>query len=204
MGKSVNIDLLIKRGVITQDQVSRAKEEVNKTGLPIEKALERLGFISESDIIKTIADSINIPFIDLSDYLIDPEVIKLIPESTAKKFKAVPLFKIGDSLTVAMSDPQDVVALDEIRIKSGMSVIEPVMSTADMINKVIDQYYGAVGSAKELMEGMTVEKMESKAKSGKGLAEIAEEAPVIKLVNLIISGAVKDRASDIHLSLIHI
>jgi type IV pilus assembly protein PilB len=198
MGRSIDIDLLVKKGVITQDQVVRAREEVNKTGLPIEKALERLGFISEADIIKTIADSINIPFIDLSDYLIDPEVIKLIPEATAKKFKAVPLFKIGDSLTVAMCDPQDVVALDEIRMKSGIGVIDPVMSTADMINKVIDQYYGAVGSAKELMEGLTPEKMESKAKSGKGLAEIAEEAPVVKLVNLIISGAVKDRASDIH------
>jgi len=198
MPKKSNIDLLIKKGILTEDQVNRAKEEANKTGLPVEKTLEKLGFISQNDISVAVADSLGVPFMDLTDYLIDGEVIKLIPEAVAKKHKAVPLFKIGDSLTVAMSDPQDVAALDEIRIKSKMGTIEAVLSTPDMIQKTIDQYYGAIGDAKELVKGLTKEKLEASAKGARGLAEVAEEAPVVKLVNLIIVQAVKDRASDIH------
>ncbi|MFA6349448.1 MAG: type II secretion system ATPase GspE [Candidatus Omnitrophota bacterium] len=199
MSNKINSDLLIKRGIITQDQVNKAKEEAAKTGMTTEKALEKLGFISEVDIANVYADSLGIPFIDLSDYLIDPEVVKLVPEAVASKYKAVPLFKIGNSLTVAMADPEDVAALDEIRIKSKFDTVEPVLATRDMIQNVIDQYYGAIGSAEELVKGMTKEKMETSAKSTKGLAAAAEEAPVIKLVNLIIMQAVKDKASDIHI-----
>jgi len=198
MSKRRSVDLLLEKGIITQEQFNVAKDEVAKTGLPIERALEKLGFISEVDIASTVADSLGVPFIDLTDYLIDSEVIKLVPEAVAKKYKAVPLFKIGDSLTVAMVDPEDVLAIDEVRMKSKVGTVEPVLSTEDMIHKVIDQYYGSLGSAAELVKGMTKEKMESSAKQAKGLSGIAEEAPVIKLVNLIIMQAVKDKASDIH------
>lgn len=199
MSSRVSADLLIKKGIITEGQINKAKEEAMKTGMTTEKALEKLGFISEVDIATVYADSLGIPFIDLSDYLIDPEVIKLVPEAVANKYKAVPLFKIGNSLTVAMADPEDIAALDEIRIKSKFDIVEPVLSTPDMIQGVIDQYYGAIGSAEELVKGMTKEKMDASAKSVKGLAGAAEEAPVIKLVNLIILQAVKDKASDVHI-----
>ncbi len=199
MSSKINTDLLIKKGIITQDQINKAKEEAMKTGMTTEKALEKLGFISEVDIATVYADSLGIPFIDLSDYLIDPEVIKLVPEAVASKYKTVPLFKIGNSLTVAMSDPEDVADLDEVRKKSNFDTVEPVLSTLDMIQSIIDQYYGAIGSAEELVKGMTKEKMDASAKSIKGLAGVAEEAPVIKLVNLIILQAVKDKASDIHI-----
>jgi len=199
MSSRVSADLLIKKGIITEGQINKAKEEAMKTGMTTEKALEKLGFISEVDIAVVYADSLGIPFIDLSDYLIDPEVIKLVPEAVANKYKAVPLFKIGNSLTVAMADPEDIAALDEIRIKSKFDIVEPVLSTPDMIQGVIDQYYGAIGSAEELVKGMTKEKMDASAKSVKGLAGAAEEAPVIKLVNLIILQAVKDKASDVHI-----
>ncbi|MFH1442230.1 MAG: type II secretion system ATPase GspE [Candidatus Omnitrophota bacterium] len=199
MANKADIDLLLKKGIITQEQVDKAREETAKTGITIEKALEKLGFISEVDIAKVFADQLEIPFIDLTGYLIDPEVIKLLPESTAKKFKAVPLFKIADSLTVAMADPQDIFAVDEIREKSQVNAIDLVLSTPEMIQKVIDQYYGALGDAKELVKDLTVEKMEASLKGVKTLEGMAEEAPIIKLVNLIIMQAVKDKASDIHI-----
>jgi len=199
MVRKTNIDLLIKKGVITQDQVAKAKEEAGKTGLTIEKALEKLGFISEVDIAQIMAESMGVPFMDLSDYLIDSEVVKLVPEVIAKKYKAVPLFKVGDSLTVAMVDPHDVAAIDEITRRSKVGAIEPVLSTEEMIQSAIDQYYGAIGSAEEIIKGLTKEKLEKKARGAKGLAEVAGDAPVIKLVNLIITQAVKDRASDIHI-----
>lgn len=198
MSKASNIDLLIKKGVISCEQLARAKEEVGKTGIPIETALEKLGFISEVDTAKAVAESIGVPFMNLDDYLIDSEVIKLVPEATAKKFKAVPLFKIGGSLTVAMVDPRDIVAIDEIRAKSNISAIEPVLSTPEMIQHVIEQYYAAHGDIKELADNLTPEKLAEKVRSPKGLTEALEDAPVIKIVNLIMTQAVKDRASDIH------
>ncbi|MBM3252386.1 MAG: type II secretion system protein GspE, partial [Candidatus Omnitrophica bacterium] len=199
MVRKTNIDLLIKKGIITQDQLAKAKEEAGKAGLSIEKALDKLGFISEVDIAQIMADSIGVPFMDLSDYLIDSEVIKLVPEATANKYKVVPLFKIGDTLTVAMADPLDVAAIDEIRIKGKVGTVEPVLATEEMIQKAIDQYYGAIGNVEELIKGLTKEKLEAKTRGAQGLLEIAEDAPVIKLVNLIITQAVKDKASDIHI-----
>ncbi|MBM3248610.1 MAG: type II secretion system protein GspE [Candidatus Omnitrophica bacterium] len=196
MVKESRIDLLIKKGIVTPEQLNKAKGEAEKTGIPVERALEKLGFISEVDIAQVLADSMGVPFMDLTDYLIDAEVVKLIPEVVARKYKAMPLFKVGDSLTVAMENPQDIEAIDEIRAKSKMDSIEPVLSTEDMIQKAIDQYYGAFGDTDELIKGLTKDKLE--VKRGKGLAEVAEEAPVIKLVNMFIMQAVKDRASDIH------
>ena len=199
MARKPNIDLLVEKGIITKEQLNKAKEEVRKTGMPTEKALEKLGFISEIDIVRVVAESLGTPFIDLNDYLIDSEVIKLVPENMAKKHKVVPLFKIGNTLTVAMVDPQDITAIDDIRNKSGVEAVDPVLSTPDMIQKVIDQYYGALGSVDSLVEGLTKEKIEKKEKKPEGLAEIAADAPVIKLVNLIIMQAVKDGASDVHI-----
>ncbi|MDI6758202.1 MAG: GspE/PulE family protein [Candidatus Omnitrophota bacterium] len=196
---NANINLLISKGIITQEQVTQAQKEANRLGMPLEKALEHLGFISEADILKTWADFIGVPFMDLTDYLIDPEVIKLIPEELARKFKALPLFKIGNSLTIAIVDPQDIVALDEIRKKSNMAVIEPVLASQGAIAGVIDQYYGAVGDVKRITEDLTEEKLIAQAKGVKDLADIAEEPPVIKLVNLIIVQAVRERSSDIHI-----
>ena len=199
MARKLNINLLVEKGIITKEQLSKANEEVNRNGLSIEKSLEKLGFISEIDIVRAVAESLGTPFMDLDDYLIDPEVIKLVPESLAKKHKAVPLFKIGNTLTVAMVDPQDINVIDDIRKSSGVEAVDPVLSTLDMIQKVIDQYYGALGNVDNIVKGLSKEIIEKKSKESAGLAEIAIDAPVIKLVNLIIMQAVKDGASDIHI-----
>ncbi len=211
---SASVDFLIQEGIITREQLVQGQEEAAKTGLLLEKALERLGFISEVDILKAWAGSIGVPFIDLADYLIDSAIIKFIPEAMAKRFKAMPLFKIGNSLTVAMADPHNIMVLDEIRKSSGIDVIEPMLASPGAIEKMIDQYYGAAGDVKKLIEDLTEEKLSVQAKGPKGLSpfstgaeklvpeglvDITEEAPVIKLVNLIIMQAVKDRASDIHI-----
>jgi type IV pilus assembly protein PilB len=194
-----NIDLLLKKGLITDEQLLKAKDEVNKTGMPIEKALEKLGFISQADIAKVIADSLGVPFMDLDDYLIDPEVTKLVPEALARRFKAVPLFRIGDTLTVAMADPHDIVAVDEITKISRVSAVDTVMSTPQMIQEAIDRYYASLGDVDELIGKLGKGKTDLKDKSDINLSAKSSEPPVIKLVNMLISQAVKDRASDIHI-----
>jgi type IV pilus assembly protein PilB len=190
------VELLRKEGLITEEQLAKAYDETKRTGLSIEKALQKLGFISESDIASARAASLGVPYIDLSDYIIDAELVKLIPESVAKKFRVVPLFKIGHSLTVAMVNPQDIVALDQVRKVSHIDIIDPVLATEDGIQKVLDSYYGVSGSVdgivKFIQEGKILEE------GSKDPAEVAEEAPIIKLVNLLVMESVRQHASDIH------
>src|SRR3989338_5767492 len=113
--KETTVDILLAKGLVSQEQVEKAKEDMKKTGLSLEKTLERLGYITEEDIVNTVAESMRVLYIDLKDYLIDTEVIKLIPEDLARKHKIVPLFKIEDTLTIAMANPRDIMALDEVR-----------------------------------------------------------------------------------------
>ena len=194
------VELLVKKGMITQDQVERAKQEVKRTGLTIENALERLGFITENDTANVKAQALGVPFMDLSSYIIDSALIKLVPEKLAKRFKAVPLFKIGFSLTVAMTDPKDIIALDELRKVSKMDTIEPVLATEKGIQRIFDSYYGVAGSIDEIVKSLDKDLGKDTVVARKDmLKEAAEEAPVIKLVNVMILEAVKDRASDIHI-----
>jgi len=188
------VELLLKQGLIAKEQVDEAKGESQRTGLSLEKSLEKLGFVTKSDIANVRAASLGVPFMDLTDYIIDAELVKLIPERVAKKYMAVPLFKIGQNLTVAMVNPQDIIGLDQIRKVSKMDNIEPVLSTEEGIQRVLDSYYGVAGSADDIIKSI------EKAKTFEtGATEAAEDAPVVKLINILILQAVKDRASDIHI-----
>lgn len=193
------IDVLLKRGIVTEDQIEKARREAQKTGLPIDKAIVRLGYISDVDIAKTMADEMGVPYMDLKGYVIDPSVIKLLPEAVAKKFKVVPLFKVANSLTVAMANPHDILAIDEIRKRSRFSTVDPVFSIKEDIEDAIKQYYGVTGTVDEVIKGIPKPKGIVGEIGEEKLAELAEEAPVVKLVNLLIINAVKERVSDIHI-----
>lgn len=200
--KDTTIDILLSKGLVTAEQIDRAKEDMKKTGLSLEKTLEKMGFITEEDVVNTVAESMHVLFIDLKDYLIDTEVIKTIPEELARKYKIIPLFKIGEVLTVAMSNPRDIVVLDEIRLKSKIPVIEPVLSTEKAIHNAIEQYYGVTGNLDDVIKTLDKARLPmitTDIQNSKVLSKVAEEAPVVKLVNLIILQAVKDKASDIHI-----
>ncbi len=193
-------DTLLESGVINKEQYSLAIEESRRTGLPLNKALIKLGILTEEDWAKFLSESTGIPFVDLTSYLIDPQVLKSIPEELAKKFKTIPLFKIRDILTIAVVDPRDIVAIDEIRMRSGCE-IESVVATEKAINSAIDQYYGVTGTVEEVIKDYskeilseTLEKFDETK-----LAEMADQPPIIKLVNMFIIQAVKERASDIHI-----
>lgn len=188
------IDLLLRQGVITQEAVDKAKDEMRRTGLSIEKSLEKLGYITEEDIARVRADALGIPYMDLTDYIIDTELVKLIPENIATRYRVVPLFKIANSLTLAMVNPQDIVALDQIRKLTKIDNVESVLVSERGIQKILDSYYGVSGSMSDIVA--SIDKID---KQGKELSEVAEEPPVIKLVNIIITQAVKERASDIHI-----
>ncbi|MEK6816568.1 MAG: GspE/PulE family protein, partial [Nanoarchaeota archaeon] len=149
----------------------------------------------EEEVSRVRAEAMGVLYMDLGNYLIDAELVKFIPENVAKKFKVVPVFKIANTLTVAMVDPQDIEALDEIRKTSKIDDVEAVLATERSIIKILDSYYGAIGSIEEIVS--VIEKGRF-AKLNESLAEVAEEPPVIKLVNLLIMEAVKGKVSYIH------
>ncbi|OGX38244.1 MAG: hypothetical protein A3G91_02850 [Omnitrophica WOR_2 bacterium RIFCSPLOWO2_12_FULL_50_9] len=190
------IDLLLKQGVITAEMLEKAKEEAGRTGLSIDRALEKLGFILIEDIVKIQADALGLPYMDLSDYVVDKEIIKLVPEKIAKKYNAVPLFKIGNALTVGMLDPQDIMAIDQIRRVSQLDFIEPVLVSEKGIQRIMDTCYGASKSVEDIIKSIDEGRLAEGVSSEIGGQ--MDEAPIIKLVNNIILQAVRERVSDIH------
>ncbi|MFH1238829.1 MAG: type IV-A pilus assembly ATPase PilB [bacterium] len=197
-------EMLVDAGLVTEAQIKEALKVQKETGNRLGKILVQKGIISEDNMISLLAEQLGIPRVNLSDYLIDPQIIALVPEDLARRYVLIPLFKVGDVLTVAMSDPSNVFVLDEVGYKVGCAV-EPILATESEIKKVIDQYYGMGGSsiddiAKELDEklgGMELTD-DTKVETSK-LESIAGETSVIKLVNMIIMEAIRDGASDIHI-----
>jgi type IV pilus assembly protein PilB len=175
------IDLLLKQGIITGEQLLKAKDETKRTGLSLERAMQKLGLIDEEDIARLKADVLGVPYINLEDYLIDTGLTKVIPEALARKYKVIPLFKIGNNLNVGMVEPQDIVALDHIRRVAKVDLVEPIIVSEKGLQKAIDSFYGVSGSVEEIVKSISKTKAVEKAAGGGG--EVAEEAPVIRIVN---------------------
>ncbi|MCX5715347.1 MAG: ATPase, T2SS/T4P/T4SS family, partial [Candidatus Omnitrophica bacterium] len=193
-------DKLVTLGLLAQEQLTKAKQEASRTGLSLERVIIKLGMLSEEDIAAVVAQGMGVPFMDIKNYLIDPAVIKFVPEALAKKYSVIPLFKIQDTLTVAMANPQDIFAIDEVRAKSKCAVVETVLATKSAIEAAIDQYYDVKGNFEDVIKQIDKAKYD---KAGEGLDEkvvneMVQDAPIIKLVNIIITQALKDGASDIH------
>ena len=193
-------DSLVEEGIITPEQLKKAKAEEKRSGLRLRKVLVKLGFISEEDLVFFLSNKLGLPRIELSGYLIDSKTIELIPENLARKHELVPLFKIGNRITCAMVDPWNVFALDEVRMKTGM-VVEPAVATETEVKKALDEHYGAKGTMEDVIKSIDEKNLDIKEGEIdlKKLEGVAEEPVVIKLVNLIIMKAVREGASDIHI-----
>ena len=194
---------LLEEGLITHKQLEDAHKEEKKTGDKLRTVLVKLGFIDENDLVSFLSGKLGLPKVDLSNYMIEPELLDLIPEDLARKHEVVPLFKIGKRLTCAMYDPWDVFALDEIRMKTKMD-IEPAIAAESEIKKVINDHYGSKGSMEEVIkhiegEGDTEITEGMKEETVKDLEISAERPAVIRIVNSMIMEAMNENASDIHI-----
>jgi type IV pilus assembly protein PilB len=192
---------LVAEGVITAEQLKKAEEESRRANQRLSKALVRLGYIAEEDLVMFLSNKLSIPHIELGNYLIDPKIIEMVPEALARKHELIPVLKIGNRLTCAMADPWNVFALDEVRSKTNL-IIEPAVSTEGEIKKALNEYYGAKGSMEDLIKSIDERKLgvgDEKEIDLKKLQGIVEEPVVIKLVNMIIMKAIQERASDIHI-----
>jgi len=192
---------LVEKGLITAEQLRQADMEAKADGKPLRNILTKKGLISDEDLTVFLSQEFDLPFIDLMNYLLEPEIIDLVPEDLARKHLLIPILKIGNDLTVAMVEPSDVFAVDELRMKTGLN-IEPAVATETGLKKALDQHYGAKGTLEEVIASLDRGKLEIKPGQEmelKKLRGIAEEPPVIKLVNIMIIEAVHQGASDIHI-----
>lgn len=194
-------ETLIEIGLLTPEQIREAQEEEKRAGLPLRKAIVQKGFIAEEDLISFMANALNLPQIELGNYIIDPKIIGLVPEGLARKHQTIPVLKIANTLTCAMFDPLNIFAIDELRNVTGFD-IEPAVATEKEIKKALDEYYGARGSIEDIIQTIDEERLglkEGQELDLKKLQEVSGEPPVIRLVNLMIMHAVSEAASDIHL-----
>jgi len=186
-------EILTDEGLISEEQLKAGLEKQKREkGLKIGEALVALGAVTEEDVAIAIWQQRQIPYVDLDGYALDPNVIELVPEKVARAYLALPLFKIGNALTVAMADPLNLIAVDDLCSRTGCE-IEPVISTGGKITKCLDHYYRMDESITQLVQGL--------AAGADGKRETADisEAAMIKLANLIIQQAVRDGASDVHI-----
>ena len=200
-------ELLTKAGLISQDQLKESLRVQKDTGGKLGETLIKLGFVSEEDITECLSQQFGVPSINLAHFEIDPSVIKLIPADVARKYNILPVNKTGATITIAMADPTNVFAMDDIKFMTGYNV-EPVVASELGIKAAIDNYYGSTASLelKKVMEDLQQSESadlevldEDEELDVAALAEGAEEAPVVKLVNLILTDAIKRGASDIHI-----
>jgi len=201
-------EILIKESLITSEQLRQALEHQKSSGGRLGTCLMKLGFISEDEITGVLSRQYGVPSINLKFYEVDASVIKLIPQDTAVRYQIVPLSRVGSTLTIAMTDPTNVFAMDDIKFMTGFNV-EPVVASETAIAEAISKFYGEAESGEELEKVMKDLSAEDAAdlelaseEAETNLADLeraAEEAPIIKLVNLILTDAVKRGASDIHI-----
>ena len=197
-------ELLVSKGLITTRQLDDALQEQKISGNKLGTSLVKLGFMSEKQLVSFLSKHYGVPAIDLSEVEVDPEAIKLIPADVVYKYQVLPIKRVGGTLRVAMSDPSNILAIDDIKFLTSCHV-EVFVSTESAIKVAIDRHYDPSSTISEIMMGSISEeeKMELLEEADdvdiNELQQASEDAPVVRLVNMILNEAIKRKASDIHL-----
>ena len=193
-------ELLVRENLISVQQLRKAQEEQQKSGARIGTALIKTGAIEESKLTDFLSKQYGVPAINLKDFDIDPEIIRLVSKEVAEKHLVIPVNRAGPSLIVAMCDPSNIYAVDDLKFLTGYN-IEAVVASEISIRDAIERYYAEKGPSLEEIVGQVEEDVEvakEEVESIEDAAKAADDAPVVKLVNLILLDAIKKHASDIH------
>jgi len=190
---------LVEDKLISQDALDKASKQKKESGTSITSNLVKMGAITEEDLTKFLSELYNVPVVNLSNLEIDRSIIKLIPGDVASKFQVIPVERAGRKLKVAMVNPSNIFAIDDIKFLTGLEV-QPLIAPENDIKKAIDRYYDSADSLASVMKSMEeeVEIVEEQPEEETGALDGVDQAPVVKLVNSLIADAVRKRASDIH------
>jgi len=202
------IQVLLKSKLLTKEKLENALAIQRNKGLPLRKVLVGEKVISEELLLSLLSEQLFMPTIHLSKYRFDPDITRIIPERLARLYNLIPLSRIGDTLTVAMSDPLNIFALDDLKALTGCS-IDMVLSSEEEINHAIEAQYRL--EPKDMQTILSESQGEEAHTKGEDVELIKEDdielssalkdsvkAPIVKLVDLILTQALKKRASDIH------
>lgn len=190
-------DLLIDTGILTSEQLNEALNIQRTSGEKLGEVLTKSGLVTESQIIEVLEFQLGVPHMDLEKYYIDPDVPNLISEDLARRHILIPVSKKANLLMVAMADPLNIFAIDDVKIATGLD-IEPVISTEKGILGAIDEYYGKQNAEKAIEDFKRQYKVENIENIDDEILDEINNAPVVRLINSIIKQAVKSKASDIH------
>jgi len=224
-------ELLLKEKLITPEQLQQALNQQKANGGKLGYNLVKMGFVKDEQITTLLSKQYGVPSINLAQFKIDPTIVKLVPTETARKYQIIPLSRSGSTLTIAMTDPTNVFAMDDIKFMTGYTV-EPVVASEIAITDAVEKYYpggkggaapakGGKPGANAPVTGSTLEMAsrgleelqnslgagaddvevleELQEISAEALARQGEDAPVVRLVNVVLMSAIQKGASDIHI-----
>ncbi len=195
--------VLIDTQRVKPSELKRVLEKQKDSRTSMSKVLVQEGLISEKDLMLILSQELNIPPISLSKYKIDQATVRLIPEKIARQFFLIPLSKIGKVLTVAMSDPLNIIAIDEVKLLTNYK-IDLVIATENDIKEALDAYYGtATLETQEALDtravGEELEIVEGEEFDVDSISQESQKAPIVKMVDVILNDALRRRSSDIHI-----
>jgi type IV pilus assembly protein PilB len=195
-------ELLIRENLISMSQLRKAQEAQQKEGGRIGYHLIKTGGIEESKLTEFLSKQYGVPAINLKEFDVDPEIIKLVKKEVAEKYQIIPVNRAGSTLIIAMSDPSNIFAIDDVKFTTGYS-IETVVTSEVAIKEAIERYYAEKGpDIGKMMDEFNSDEIEVDKQSNEDDSDLegqAEAAPVVKLVNLILVDAIQKKASDIHI-----
>src|SRR5688500_3241273 len=194
-------DLLVRDQMISADQLQRAQEEARRSGERLGHSLVKMGAIQEEDLTQFLSRQYGVPAINLAEFDIEPDVISLVTKDVAIRHKVVPVNRAGNSLIVAMADPSNILAIDDLKFVTGYN-IEVVVAAEVGINQAITRYYEKSSEAQleqvmnELQDDVEFEDAGDEQVNANDLERASEDAPVVKLTNHILLSAIGQGASD--------
>jgi type IV pilus assembly protein PilB len=195
-------ELLVRENLLSAEQLKQARTEAKASGARLGAQITKLGFLQEAELSDFVAKQYEVPAIDLEEFDVDPEVIQLIPEEVALKHTVLPVNRAGSTLILAVADPSNIFAIDDIKFLTGYNV-EVVVASEESIKRAIDDHYDQSSTLSDVMSDFDDSELELiQGDDDVDLGELAkesEDAPVVKLVNLILTDAVRRTASDIHI-----
>jgi type IV pilus assembly protein PilB len=188
-------DILLEGGLVTQSQLSEAYEEHQRAGRALGRVLVERGVLTESQLVAALAQQIGLKFVDLADFSLDGAAVASVPANVCRRYNALPIGYEDGKLLVAMSDPANVFAIDDIRSLTGIDV-KPVVATKSDVSAAINRVHRADGDLDDITTAMEANAEDEDLSN---LKDVVEDAPIVKFVNLLITQAIQDRASDIHI-----
>ncbi len=195
-------ELLVRENLISLSQLKSAQDHQRKSGDKLGYALTKLGLIGQKDLTNFLSKQYGVPSIELAEFEIDEDVLKLIPKDVCQQHLVVPVNRAGGDLIVAMSDPSNIYAIDDIKFLTGYNV-QVVVASEEAIRAAIERYYAEKVDYEKIMGELDSDDVEVAEEAAEedviDLQRSSEEAPVVKLVNLILVDAIKKGASDIHI-----